>query len=126
MVPILKTNRFILQEIVPEDQPFIYEGLSDSDVVRYYGVNYASFEATTAQMVFYDELIEKDTGIWWKIVDQQTLDKAGAVGYNNHQKKHNKAEIGYWLLPQFWKKESSTRCCLLYYNSCNKKKEFIE
>jgi len=102
MFPELVTNRYILQQILPNDQQFIFEGLSDPEVIRYYGVSFHSLESTQEQMQFYDTLIREGTGTWWKIVDRKTGEKVGAIGFNNFQTKHKKAEIGYWLLPAYW------------------------
>jgi ribosomal-protein-alanine N-acetyltransferase len=100
----LTTPRFLLQQIVRDDQAFIFKGLSDPRVIPYYGVRYDSFEATRAQMEFYDDLLTNKTGCWWKIVYRETMQPVGACGINGYQAEHEKAEIGYWLLPEFWKK----------------------
>ena len=104
MLPELHTQRYLLQQIKPEDQAFIYQGLSDPQVIPYYGVHFTSFEATAAQMEFYERLWRERSGCWWKIVDKQTGIRVGACGMNAYQPQHEKAEIGYWLLPDFWKK----------------------
>ena len=31
-------------------------------------------------------------------------DFAGAIGFNEWNKQERKAEIGFWLLPEYWKK----------------------
>lgn len=100
----LITERFQLQDIIADDQQFIYEGLSHPQVISFYGVRYTSFEATKEQMDWYEDIRKNETGNWWKIVDKALGEKVGAVGYNNYSVQHNKAEVGYWLLPQFWKK----------------------
>jgi [ribosomal protein S5]-alanine N-acetyltransferase len=99
----LQTERFYLQQVLPEDQAFVFEGLSHSAVILYYGVQYDSFEATAAQLEFYQRCEQEGTGRYWKIVSRETGAKAGVIGFNNYQQKHRKAEIGYWLLPTFWK-----------------------
>jgi [ribosomal protein S5]-alanine N-acetyltransferase len=106
--PELITERFVLKEIVKEDQSFIFKGLSDPRVIPFYGVQYDSFEATAAQMEFYDQLWKEKTGCWWKIVEKQTLQPVGACGMNAYNPLHEKAEIGYWLLPEYWKKAIMT------------------
>jgi ribosomal-protein-alanine N-acetyltransferase len=103
MPPPLTTDRFTLQRIEPEDQPFIFEGLSHPQVIPFYGVRYDSLEATKAQMDFYEALERDGIGQWWKIVSRQSHEALGAIGYNHYQAQHKKAEIGYWLLPRFWK-----------------------
>ena len=102
MFPELTTGRYLLQEIKDEDQAFIFEGLSHPQVIPYYGVSYQTFEATKAQMDFYRDMYVNNTGSWWKIVSRDGGEKVGAVGFNNYNKQHNRAELGYWLLPKFW------------------------
>ena len=104
MFPELQTSRFLLQQIRTSDQDFIFQGLSNPEVIPFYGVQYSSFEATAAQMDFYRRLWEERTGCWWKIVDRQSGERMGACGMNGYQANHEKAEIGYWLLPEYWKK----------------------
>ncbi len=101
--PELHTERFLLQQINANDQSFIFEGLGNADVIRYYGVNYNSLEATAAQMNWYNEIWNQQTGCWWKIVGKANGERIGACGMNYYQKQNEKAEIGYWLLPKFWK-----------------------
>lgn len=104
MFPELDTPRFLLKQIVSDDQAFIFKGLSHPDVIPYYGVQYDSFDATKAQMEFYDNLWSEKTGCWWKIVDKATGESVGACGMNAYNATHERAEIGYWLLPEHWKK----------------------
>ncbi len=104
MFPILTTERFLLQQIVAEDQQFIFEGLSHPDVIRFYGVHYESFETTKAQMEWYDKMLAEGTGIFWKIVDKATSEKCGVISVYYYKPEHNKAEVGFWLLPQYWGK----------------------
>ncbi len=104
MAPELTTERFRLKHILPQDQEFIFQGLSHPQVIPFYGVRYHSLEATKEQMEFYAELSRNDTGYWWKIVHKETGENTGAIGFNNYNPQHNKAEVGYWLLPKHWKK----------------------
>ncbi len=102
--PELSTARFYLRQILLPDQSFIFEGLSHPDVIPYYGVHYETYEAARAQMEFYDSIWKEQTGCWWKIMDKEKGIAVGACGMNGYQPEHEKAEIGYWLLPAWWKK----------------------
>jgi [ribosomal protein S5]-alanine N-acetyltransferase len=104
MFPELNTPRFLLKQILPDDQEFIFKGLSDPRVIPYYGVQFKTFEATRSQMEFYDRIWREKTGIWWKIINKQSNEPIGACGINGYQSTHEKAEMGYWLLPEFWGK----------------------
>ena len=105
MFPELHTDRFFLKQIIASDQPFIFKGLSHPDVIPYYGVQYRTLEETKKQMDFYDDLWREKKGIWWKITDRATGASVGACGINSYQAAHEKAEIGFWLLPEFWRKK---------------------
>lgn len=100
----IKTDRLLLRPIAQNDIQNIYKGLSHPDVIKYYGISFTSLEATEEQMIWYQQLEENETGIWWAIssIDGQTF--YGAGGFNNLSKQHKKAEIGFWLLPEFWGK----------------------
>ncbi|WP_132053826.1 GNAT family N-acetyltransferase [Pseudocnuella soli] len=98
------SQRFKLEAFQPADQAFVFEGLSHPDVIRYYGVQFHSYEATRVQMEWFEHIIKENSGHWWKIVSLQNGDRVGAIGMNNYQPQHRCTEIGYWLLPPFWKK----------------------
>ena len=102
MFPEISTQRFVLKQILPEDQEFIFKGLSHPEVVPYYGVQYKTFESTKVQMDFYDRLWRERTGTWWKIMEKGNNTPVGACGINNYQFRHEKAEMGYWLIPEHW------------------------
>jgi [ribosomal protein S5]-alanine N-acetyltransferase len=103
--PELITERFLLRQITPADQQVVFKGLSDPQVIQYYGVSYTSFEATADQMKFYDELLKEATGIWWAICFKENpAEMIGACGFNYRNQEHKKIEIGYWLLPGYFGK----------------------
>src|SRR5690606_9786568 len=64
--------------------------------------SYTSLEGTKAQMEFFKNLEEQGTGIWWAICTKDTLDFCGTIGFTNLNKEHRKAELGFWLLPEYW------------------------
>ena len=53
-------------------------------------------------MQWYADLRKNETGIWWAIYDQKGQTFYGAGGFNDWDKKNQKAEIGFWLLPKYW------------------------
>ena|SRR6218665_2010980 len=101
--PILYTQRLLLREIEPADIDKVFEGLSHPDVIQYYGVSYKSLEATKAQMQWYADMIEKDTGRCWAICPADNSNFYGVITLPFWEKEHRRAELGYWLLPAFWK-----------------------
>ena len=101
--PVLKAGRCQLRQITPQDQQHIFQGLSDPNVTAYYGVHYETLEQTKEQMQWYKSLEEEKTGLWWAICDSNG-GFLGAAGLNNLSMEHRKAELGFWLLPDHWRR----------------------
>jgi ribosomal-protein-alanine N-acetyltransferase len=105
MVPVFSTDRLLLRRIVPTDITRVYEGLSNPEVIRHYGVWYHSLESTQAQMDWYAKQENEDTGRFWAItIKQEPHHLIGVIGLYNWVKKHRRIELGNWLLPQYQRK----------------------
>lgn len=100
----MKTNNYYLKEIEDTDIVHVHKGLSDSEITKYYDVHYPTIEETKEQMQWYKSLKKEGTGIWWGIYAIANDDFYGAAGFNDLDKKHQKAEIGMWLLKEHWGK----------------------
>jgi ribosomal-protein-alanine N-acetyltransferase len=104
MFPELTTERLLLQPLQADDQQFIFEGLSHPAIIPFYGVRYDSFEATKKQMDWYAKAYAEGTGGPWKITDKASGEKIGVVAFYFYKPEHKKAEVGFWLFPQYWNK----------------------
>ncbi len=102
--PIIKTERLLLRQFADNDLENVFKGLSHPDIIKYYGVSYQTLEAAKEQMKFFADLETNGTGIWWAVCSPDNKIFYGAGGLNSVSKDHNKAEIGFWLLPEFWGK----------------------
>lgn len=100
--PELKTDQLLLRQFTDSDLKNIFEGLSDPDVNRFYGVSYKTLDDTKKQLEYFRELEQNGTGIWWAICNRQSLAFYGGGGFNNLSSVHRKAEIGFWVLRKFW------------------------
>ena len=114
--PIIITDRLLLRQFVESDLPNVFKGLSHPDIIKYYGVNYKTLEDTRNQMKFFADLEKNKTGIWWAICSLDNRVFYGAAGLNSLNKEHKKAEVGFWLLTDYWKKGIMTEaipvvCC---------------
>lgn len=94
----MKTDRIILREITDVDLENIFSGLSNPKVIKYYGISFDSLEATKGQMTWFAEKKQ----MWWAIYSLDYQNFYGAGGLNDINHKEKKAEIGLWLLPDFW------------------------
>lgn len=102
--PILKSERLHLRQFTDQDIQDVFRGLSHPEIIKYYGISFDSLEATKEQMTWFKDLEQNETGIWWAICSKEDRTFLGAGGINEWSKKHSKAEIGFWLLPEYWGK----------------------
>lgn len=100
--PAIKTDRLLLRQFVENDLENVYKGLSHPDIIKYYGVSYQTLEATKEQMIFFADLEKNQTGIWFAVCSADNKTFYGAGGLNSLSKEHKKAEIGFWLISDYW------------------------
>lgn len=101
---IIRTERLLLRGFTDNDIENVFIGLSHPDIIKYYGVSYRTLEDTKKQMKFFKDLEQNETGIWWAVCSLNDKTFYGAGGLNNLSKEHKKAEIGFWVLTDFWRK----------------------
>ena len=89
--PILRTERLLFRQFTDADLEHVFRGLSHPDVIKYYGVNYDSLEATKAQMKFFADLEKEGTGIWWAVCSPDNATFYGAGGLDSFHHQHRKA-----------------------------------
>lgn len=98
----ISTERLLLRHIIESDIENIFKGLSHPDVIKHYGISFNSIEATKEQMSWFSGLEKEEKGIWFAVCSLDNRIFYGAGGLNNLNKEHKKAEIGFWLLPDYW------------------------
>jgi [ribosomal protein S5]-alanine N-acetyltransferase len=101
---MLKTKKYLLRVFNQNDLHSVFEGLSHPDVIRYYGVSYHTLASTQIQIDWFNTIEKENTGRWRAICSLDNKHFYGAIGFNNWSSTHQKAEIGFWLLPNAWGK----------------------
>jgi ribosomal-protein-alanine N-acetyltransferase len=102
--PIFHLDNYVLRKIQPKDIHTIFAGLSHPDVIAHYGVSYQSLEATQEQMHWYEQLLFERKGIWWGIARRDNDELVGACGLNDWRPDDHGIDLGYWLLPDYWRR----------------------
>ncbi len=100
--PKMRSEILLLRHFVESDIDNVYKGLSHPEVIKHYGISFDSLEATKKQMTWFADLEKNETGIWFAVCSFNNKTFYGAGGLNSLSKEHRKAEIGFWLLPEFW------------------------
>ena len=98
----LYTSSLLMRPFEESDLDNVFIGLSHPEVIKYYGVSYLSRDSAKTQMAWFKELEKNGTGIWWAVCSPDNAVFYGAGGLNGLNTVHKKAEIGFWLLPDFW------------------------
>ncbi|THE14087.1 N-acetyltransferase [Bacillus timonensis] len=105
MFPTLETERLRLREIVHIDAQGIFDCFSNHEVTRYYGQDPITELKQAEQFVeFFANSYKEKRGIRWGIELKEREGLIGTIGFNAWSPKHKRAEIGYELHPQYWRK----------------------
>ena len=116
----IKTNRLLLRQFVDNDIENVFKGLSHPKIIKHYGISFDSIEATKEQMSWFADLKKDGTGMWFAVCSLDNKTFYGAGGLNGISKEHKKAEIGFWLLPDYWgqgiMKEAMPQICDFGFN----------
>jgi ribosomal-protein-alanine N-acetyltransferase len=99
----ITTENFLLRKFTESDLENVHRGLSNKEVIKYYGISFKTLEATKEQINWFSEIESNGTGIWWAICSLDNKKFYGAGGFSSMNKKFKKAEIGFWLLPEYWR-----------------------
>ena len=99
---VIKTDRLLLRQFVESDLENVFKGLSHPDIIKHYGISFDSLESTKKQMTWFADLEKTETGMWFAVCSLDNKTFYGAGGLNDLSKEHKKAEIGFWLLTDFW------------------------
>ena len=91
-----------MRQFKEPDLENVFLGLSNPDVIRYYGVHFKTLEETRKQIEWFAELEQNETGLWWAVCSSDNSIFYGAVGLYYLNRELRKAELGFWLMPAFW------------------------
>lgn len=101
--PVLETDRLILRQITKEDAEDILTYLSDKDVMKYYGLApFHSVGEALDEILWYQSIFEKKTGMRWGITRKGQDKVIGSCGFLNLVQQHYRSEIGFELSKDNW------------------------
>jgi len=105
MFPIIETERLILREIKEEDAEDVFAILSNNEVTKYYGQeSLVNLQQAKEVIQFFKQSYEASRGIRWGIERKGTNGLIGTIGFNAWSPKQKRADIGYEIHPERWRK----------------------
>lgn len=105
LFPNLETKRLALRELSKTDISQLFTIFSDIEAMRFYGQEvFTDLHEAEALLAFFTKSFEEKRGLRWGIELKQQRVLIGTVGFNMWSPKHKRAEIGYEIHPDHWKK----------------------
>ncbi|MRH43469.1 GNAT family N-acetyltransferase [Aquibacillus halophilus] len=105
MFPVLTTNRLLLREITDEDAKDVFTCFSNNKVTRFYGQeSLENIEQAKNIVEFFANSYKEKRGLRWGIELKGSKGLIGTIGFNAWVPKHKRAEIGYEINPNYWRK----------------------
>jgi ribosomal-protein-alanine N-acetyltransferase len=105
MFPTLDTERLLLREISKDDAKGIFACFSNDLVTQFYGQETLdNIEQAEAFVDFFAKNYKEKRGIRWGIERKGYPGIIGTIGFNAWSPKHKRAEIGYEIHPEHWRK----------------------
>jgi ribosomal-protein-alanine N-acetyltransferase len=104
--PELVTSRLLLRKLENTDAEQFFRLRSDKEVMRYIGKKpMEKMEEALDFINLLNDNLEKNTGITWGMALREEPGKLiGTIALWRIVKEHFRAEIGYMLLPEYWRK----------------------
>lgn len=103
--PEIETKRLYLRQIQLSDAKQLYEIFSDEAVMKFYGMYaFSSFEQALVLAEKFSESYRKVNSIRWGIVLKDTDELIGTCGFHNIFDGYARAEIGYEIGQNYWRK----------------------
>lgn len=104
--PEIKTERLLLRRLKKEDAEAIFGIRSDEEVMKYIGKKLASSLDDAMEFINrVNESLEGNYGITWAITLKENPAKViGTIGHWRLIKEHFRAEVGYMLDKNYWRK----------------------
>lgn len=103
--PVLETERFLLRKIDLSDAPSMYSYFSRDEVTEFYDLETLTDPQQAVELI--EGLLfryEARMQIRWGITEKAQNVVIGSCGLHAFEEQHFKAEIGYELHPDYWRK----------------------
>lgn len=103
--PVLYSERLVLRRITKSDVNEIFQLRSNEEVMKYIDIpKMKTIEEAYEKVIFFDDLLAKKEAINWAICLKENETQIGFILLKNIDTTNHRAEVGYMLHPNFWRK----------------------
>lgn len=104
--PVIITRRLVLREPVARDAPALFAMRSDERVMQHIGRPRATTLGDAEELIAtIARMRAENNGIGWAITLKGSDTLIGTIGFHRIVKEHYRAEIGYMLHPDHWRRK---------------------
>ena len=103
--PEIITERLVLRKPCNQDIEHVFRISADVEVMEFYGMDpYKSMKEAREEVEWFLNIFNESEGVRWVITEKGKDDCIGDVGYDKIVRKHKRAELGYKLAREHWRK----------------------
>lgn len=102
--PELTSGPFVLREILPLDAVAWHDYLSDVRVYEHTSAPVMTVQAIEGLIDMFAAGFHSKTQIRWALSEPESGKMIGDLGFNSFQERDRRAEIGYGLAPDYWRR----------------------
>ncbi len=104
--PVLHTQRLLLRALTADDTAQMFMLRTDADTLQFLDRHPMQSLAEAALMIkkITDDIINNESITWAIVLKDEPSILMGTIGFWRMEKEHYRAEIGYMLLPAWFKK----------------------
>jgi len=103
--PELETERLIFRKYCLDDAPDVFEMRSDDKVMNFMDSEYQKSKSDAEDFITNNlESYKNKEGIFWAIIKKGGAKFIGDFVLRNISIENRRAEVGYMLKPEFWRK----------------------
>ena len=102
--PILQTQRLTLRQMSQDDLSEIFALYSDDLVTQFIDIESISTKDEAQELLdFFLTHYTNKNAVRWAITEQPSNELIGTIGFNGFDRQASFTEIGYDLMPQYWR-----------------------
>ena len=102
-IPVLETEHLLLRGLKATDATDMFDYAQREDTTRYLvWYPHASVEYTEEYLEYIERLCRAGSFYDWAVIDKESGRMIGTCGFTRFDFRHDSAEIGYVLNPDFW------------------------
>lgn len=96
------SERLLFRPVAESDIPHLDAALTDPRVMQFLSIRFTTDQPGREQWDWYQSQLAAGTALFYSVFTQENNDFCGVCSLYYYDAPNQKAELGYWLLPEHW------------------------